>query len=366
MCAPPAPLSARGPSATRAVPPFLIPWLALAALPWPAGAQFINFYGFGDESDPATNQVGNGTTFLVRSTADNDAGTTPAPDLPGVVGDSSMPGTTWWSGSKNTAQPEDIQSANTTGIVKYARFDDPVDFGGSFYFGHSWENSMEIGSSAARFLVEPIEGDSWYGKPSMFFDQQGNRLDNGAPLPEGTRAYYGFANLGSPADFTVDNVSNPPAAFLSPGSINPVAAPPAGLFPTPGNFSWVQVTKEEFAEGPQVRWLVPFIDDVTYTEWVVVVVLPDQWRYDPLAGNGSRTHFYWSMDVLATGEPNPSAGNILAPEPGRTALVGLALTLLLLGRSRGRGGRRSPADHTVVPDRWDGTPAAGGGDKSGA
>ena len=239
--------------------------------------------------------------------------------------DSSLDATKWWV-STSPALWENVVTPATTpdaGGFVGMRVDEPVDAGTGFWFGLSFENEMENLKHALRI-------------------RYGAGADGPSKPPDGTQIYLGYTRFGTAAGVTWTDHGLDPHPAQGPLNVTNIgSAPPATAFPASlvNAYSWISAT-QAFTSGDTTRLVVVpgNAPAKTMTEIVVVIAYPSTQGYTPDTDNpDNNIHFSWTFDgepILASSNPNFQGGDILVPEPSRTMLLGLALALLILRRSR--------------------------------
>ena len=254
--------------------------------------------------------------------------------------DSSLDANKWWVSKDPVVWDSVVTSGDTGGFVGM-RVDEPVAAGTGFWFGLSFDHEMQGLKHALRIR---------YGE------------DGSSRPPDGTQIYLGYTRFGSAAGVTWDehgigSTANPNPASQGPLNVSDIGAntPPAPAFPASfvNSYSWISAIQDATAGGTggagdtaanTTRLVIDLGFDParTLTEMVVVIVYPEAepgelGGYTPDADPDNNIHFSWTFDgqpILSSSNPNFEGGDILVPEPSRTMLLGLALALLILRRSR--------------------------------
>lgn len=324
-------------SRSNACPPKPRPWglfalaatalAGLLAVPNHAEARWYT-YGKGVGGVNSGTRSPNGTVFEVRTSADTNTGTSPSNIHTRFIIDSSLPNTEWWAQQGNQGQPWlSVRSQNVTGDFFATQFRDGVVAGGSFYFGFSWQNSIN----------EPRNSHRITSNGTSYVNTVNPATTTNRALPPGTVIYIGISNLGAPANTLASHFSG---VTLSGAIVSTPGGPPSGTFDGNTNaFRWFSSTVPATLTGAgDITFTYQPPSSVSYSELVYVVVLPSNWAYVPGATDASRLNFSWTVDGRGAnnglGPLNPGYGNILVPEPGRAVLITMALAFLAIRRSR--------------------------------
>ncbi len=285
----------------------------LGSLPSHAGDEFAGQSGDGRVDDGAVFQATSATNVNYNFRVD-----------------SSLDATKWWVSEVPTVWDSVVTSGDTGGFIGM-RVDEPVAAGSGFWFGLSFENEMENLKHALRIRY----GQGGSSKP-----------------PNGTEIYIGYTRFGTAAGVNWNDHGLDPHPSQGPINVSNIGAntPPDPPFPPSfvNSFSWISAIQDDTVGGSgagdqasNTTRLVVVPGNApakTMTEMVVVIVFPSTQGYTPDAGNpDNNIHFSWTFDgepILASSNPNFQGGDILVPEPSRTMLLGLALALLILRRSR--------------------------------